>query len=226
MAITPSFFKFGTILDIDLSVANTDQPIEVFANVLAVLYCDGSGSVKLDSKEGASLNLTRIGTMNFGENPVQRLYLTNTSQAGKTAQILVTELKDITITAAPIAGTAILADPNNIRYDAREADQDVTEIEDNDIRNTSAHNSDAISAAAHRSFTFVFISTLDDLVNIQLQGSHDGTTWLDIGSVTAVAATSEEYQTITEAWHEYRCVSTAPTGPTSGTLLIECIRRS
>lgn len=226
MGITPSFFEFGNIIDIDLSIAHTDEPIEVFAAILAVLYCDGTGSIKLDKIGAASLNLTRIGTMNFGEHPVERLYLTNTSQAGKTAQILVTELKDVTIVAAPIAGTAILIDPNNVRYDAREADQDITEIEDNDIRNTSAHNSDPITAGAHRSFTFVFISTLDDVVNIQLQGSHDGTTWLDIGSATAVAATSEEYQTITEAWHSYRCVSTAPTGPTSGTLLIECIRRS
>jgi len=226
MAVTPTFFDFGEILNIDLATEHIDHPIEVVAVVLAVLFCDGSASLKFNSKEGASFNMLRIGTMNFGKHPVKRLYLSNAAQAGKTAQILVTELEDITIQSAPIAGSAILVTAAAVKYDARQADQDVTEIENEAIRDTAAHTSDIIAAGAHRTFTFIFANGCNEIVSIQLQGSHDGATFINIGDPTSVAATSSEYQTLTEAWHSFRCVSTAASSPASGSLLIEAIRRS
>lgn len=226
MAFTSSTFPFGNIIDIDLSVEHINKEIEVHAVVLAVLFCDGAATIRLDKSTSVALNLLRIGTMNFGEKPIKRLYLSNAAQAGKTAQILVTELKDITIQAAPIAGSAVLVTAAAVKYDAREAEQDTTEIEDIEIRDTAAHQSTSIIASAHRSFTFVFISTLDDAVSIQLQGSHGGGVWVDIGTPTIVAAGAIEYQTVTEAWAHFWCISTCAIAPTSGSLLIEAIRRS
>lgn len=226
MAFTSTPFPFGFIIDIDLSKEHINKEIEVHAVVLAVLHCDGTATIRLDKITSVALNLLRIGSMNFGKNPIRRLYLNNSAQAGKTAQILVTELSDITIQAASIAGIVTLVDPLNIEYDAREPNLEITEIESEDIRDTSPHTSSIISGSLKRLFNFVFVSTLDDAVSIQLQSTPDGTTWINIGPATAVAAGATDYQTISDPWKQFKCVSTCAIAPTSGTLKIQVIRRT
>jgi len=128
-------------------------------------------------------------------------------------------------------GTLITNTENSAQREAllnalQEVVIDVTEIEDEEIRDTSPYSSEIATAYTQRSFTFVFVSTLDQSVSIQTQGSVDGIIWFDIGDPTIVEATSQKYETITEAWYQFKCISTCSVSPTTGSLIIKVLRRS
>ena len=66
--------------------------------------------------------------------------------------------------------------------------------------------------------TIVVHNGLDQTVTIQLQGSVDQTTWIDMGNSFNVSATSEDYATVSDYFPWYRVTSISSTAPTTGTL--------
>jgi len=225
-AITPNFFRFGTILDIDLSVEHTNEPFEVVATTFAVLYCDGSCTVRFDRITAAALSLSQIGSMNFGDEPVERLYFTNSAQSAKTAKVLVTEIKDVTIQAQAPATLVRIRDSSNIEYDARLAKQDMEELYNARPADANAHYSSTSTVTGYRDFLFYVKNSTDVTVTIKYYGSLDNTNFEQIGSDSTLTTGTSEYQTLSEAWEFLKVNYKAATTPTSGTLLIQLDRRS
>ena len=91
-------------------------------------------------------------------------------------------------------------------------------IDNNSIRDTNNHNSTVSDTGEFRAETILVENGLDQQVSVQLQGSRDETTWLDVGDAFNVAATSDDYQTVTDYFPCYRVVASCTTSPTSGAL--------
>ena len=86
------------------------------------------------------------------------------------------------------------------------------------IRDTSAHNSTKSNTGEFNAETIVVHNGLDKTVTIQLQGSVDDSTWIDIGNSFNVDATTNDYDTVTDYFCCYRVVATCTVSPTTGTL--------
>ncbi len=86
------------------------------------------------------------------------------------------------------------------------------------IRDTNNHNSDAVDTGEFTAETIVVYNGLDQTVTIQLQGSHDQTVWLDIGSTFNVANVTNDYATVTDYFPSYRLVASCSVSPTTGDL--------
>lgn len=86
------------------------------------------------------------------------------------------------------------------------------------IRDTSNHNGAKIDTGEFTAQTIVTYNSLNQQVTLQLQGSLDGTTWLNIGSTWDVAASANNYQTVSDYFPCYRVTAICGTAPASGTL--------
>jgi hypothetical protein len=89
---------------------------------------------------------------------------------------------------------------------------------DEAIRVSTTVNSSVADTGEFNAETIVVYNGLDKDVAIQLQGSIDGTTWLDIGNAFTVNATSNDYDTVTDYFPCYRVTAKCATNPTSGDL--------
>lgn len=225
-AITPNFFRFGTILDVDLSVEHVNEPFEVVATTFAVLFIDGTCTVRFDRITSAEISLSQIGSMSFGDEPVKRIYITNSAQTGKTAKILVTEIKDVTIQAQAPATLVRIRDSSNIEYDARLAKQDMEELYNARPTDANAHDSSILTVTGYRDFLFYVKNGTDKTVTLKYYGSLDGTNYEQLGEDSTLTTGTSEYQTLSEAWEYLKVNYQAEITPTSGTLLIELDRRS
>lgn len=86
------------------------------------------------------------------------------------------------------------------------------------IRDTSSHDSGQAVTGEFTAETIVVYNTLDEQVALQLEGSHDESTWLDISSSFNVAASTNSYQTVTDYFPFYRLSAICGSSPTSGVL--------
>ena len=86
------------------------------------------------------------------------------------------------------------------------------------IRDTANHNSAVVDTAEFRAETILLGNGLDQAVTFQLQGSRDETTWVGIGDTFNIAATTNDYQTVTDYFPFYRLVASCGISPTSGVL--------
>ena len=86
------------------------------------------------------------------------------------------------------------------------------------IRDTANHNSALSVSGEFMAKTITVENGLDQQVNCQLQGSHDGTKWFDVGSSWNVAATTDGYQTVDTFFPLYRVQAICGTAPTTGVL--------
>ena len=66
--------------------------------------------------------------------------------------------------------------------------------------------------------TIVVYNDLDEDVAIQLQGSLDGTNWIDIGDAFTVLSGEKDYATVTDYFPHYRVTAKCTTAPTTGDL--------
>ena len=89
------------------------------------------------------------------------------------------------------------------------------------IRVTTVVNSAISDTGEFNAETIVVHNGLDQSVAIQLQGSVDETTWIDIGNVFNVATVVNDYETVTDYFPYYRVeAQCTPTAPTTGTLSV------
>ncbi len=86
------------------------------------------------------------------------------------------------------------------------------------IRDTAVHNSGVANTGEFNAETIVIYNGLDESVAIQLQGSLDGTVWIDIGDPFNVAANINDYATVTDYFPSYRVTAKCTTAPTTGDL--------
>ncbi len=66
--------------------------------------------------------------------------------------------------------------------------------------------------------TIVVHNGLNQTVTIQLQGSVDETTWLDMGESFNVSATSNDFATVSDYFPWYQITAICSTAPTTGTM--------
>jgi hypothetical protein len=92
------------------------------------------------------------------------------------------------------------------------------------IRDTNTHNSTVADTGEYTAETIVVYNTLDQQVTIQLQGSLDESTWLNIGSSFNVTSSTNDYATVTDFFPCYRVTATCSTSPTSGDLDIWVVK--
>ena len=86
------------------------------------------------------------------------------------------------------------------------------------IRDTSSHTSSSTETGEYTAETIAVENGLDQSVTLQLQGSHDDTVWFDIGNSFAIAATTNDYETVTDFFPSYRVTAICSVSPTTGDL--------
>lgn len=86
------------------------------------------------------------------------------------------------------------------------------------IRVNTTVDSSLSSTGEFQAETIVVYNNLDENVSIQLQGSIDGTTWLDIGNPFTVTTSTKDYETVTDYFPNYRVTAKCTTAPTTGDL--------
>ena len=86
------------------------------------------------------------------------------------------------------------------------------------IRVTTTVNSISANTGEFNAQTIVVYNGLDESVAIQLQGSVDESTWIDIDVPFNVAATGNDYDTVTDYFPYYRVTAKCATAPTTGDL--------
>ena len=89
---------------------------------------------------------------------------------------------------------------------------------DNAIRVNTTVNSSSAMTGEFNAETIVVYNDLDENVDIQLQGSIDGTTWIDIGNAFNVNTLAKDYDTVTDYFPHYRVTAKCATAPTTGDL--------
>lgn len=91
-------------------------------------------------------------------------------------------------------------------------------FDDEAIRDTSNHNSAVSDTGEFTAETIVIYNGLNQQVTLQLQGSLDESTWIDIGASFNIAASTNDYETVTDYFPCYRLVASCVTAPTTGNL--------
>jgi hypothetical protein len=86
------------------------------------------------------------------------------------------------------------------------------------IRDTSVLNSNIAKTGEFQAQTIIIENSLDQQVTLQLQGSRDNTKWLDINNAFNVAASTDDYETVTDYFPCYRMTAVCSVAPTSGLL--------
>ena len=86
------------------------------------------------------------------------------------------------------------------------------------IRNTATHDSDLSDAGEFTAETIVIHNGLNQQVALQLQGSCDGSVWINIGNGFNINPTTNDYQTVTDYFCHYRLQASCGTSPTTGVL--------
>ena len=97
-------------------------------------------------------------------------------------------------------------------------------FEDLEIRDQNDHNSDVSAMGEYNAETLIGLNSLDQEVALQLQGSIDKTIWLDVGQVFNVAATTNEYETVSDYFPFYRIVASCASTPTTGNLNVWVVK--
>jgi hypothetical protein len=92
------------------------------------------------------------------------------------------------------------------------------------IRNTSVQTSDVSTSGEFLAKTIIIDNGLNQIVTLQLQGSDDKTLWLNIGATFDVAATTADYQTISDYFPFYRLTAVCSVAPTTGDLDVRVIK--
>ena len=89
-----------------------------------------------------------------------------------------------------------------------------------EIRDTSEHESAHSYVGEFTAETIVWHNTLNEDVTLQYQGTVDDIVWIDIGPPIVAAAGTNDYETVTDFFPEYRVTATCSTAPTSGNLCV------
>lgn len=86
------------------------------------------------------------------------------------------------------------------------------------IRDTSNHDSGKSDSGEFTAKVILIENGLNQTVTFQLQGSRDASVWLDIGATFNVAASTNQYETVSTYFPCYRLQAICSTAPTTGTL--------
>ena len=86
------------------------------------------------------------------------------------------------------------------------------------IRDTAVHNSISSDNSQFHLKTIVISNGLNQTVTLQVQGSRDNSTWINIGSTFDVAASTNTYQTSDTFFPFMRITAICSVAPASGTL--------
>ena len=86
------------------------------------------------------------------------------------------------------------------------------------IRDTATHNSVNSTNSNFHLKTIVVSNGLNQTVTLQLQGSRNGSSWINIGSTFDQAAGTDGYQTSEVFFPYMRITATCSVAPASGTL--------
>ena len=99
------------------------------------------------------------------------------------------------------------------------SDQDKV-FTDEAIRVNTVVNSSVANTGEFNAQTVVIYNDLDKDVAIQLQGSVDGTNWMDVGNPFTVATLIKDYDTVTDYFPFYRVTAKCTVAPTTGDLSV------
>lgn len=101
---------------------------------------------------------------------------------------------------------------------------DEDQVFNDDIRDTSSHNSLVAVSGEFLAKTIFIENGLNQQVTFQLQGARNAT-WLNLGSTFNISASSDGYQTVSDYFPKYRLQAQCGTSPSSGTLKAWIIKR-
>lgn len=94
-----------------------------------------------------------------------------------------------------------------------------------EIRNTSNHNSLESPTGEFTAQTIFIENSLNQAVTFQLQGCRKtGSTWLNIGTAFNIAASTNDYETVSDYFPCYRLVASCLVAPTTGNLNVWLIK--
>ena len=103
-------------------------------------------------------------------------------------------------------------------------DKEPPTIDAESIRDTNTFTGVKIDTGEFTAETIVVYNSLDQSVDIQLQGSIDGTTWIDIDTTFTITATTNEYETVSDFFPFYRCTAKCTISPTTGTVTVWVVK--
>ena len=89
-----------------------------------------------------------------------------------------------------------------------------------EIRDTSLHESAHSYIGEYSAETIVWHSTLDQNATLQYQGSVDDINWINIGSPIVANSGENSYETVTDFFPEYRMTAVCSTAPTIGNICV------
>jgi hypothetical protein len=96
---------------------------------------------------------------------------------------------------------------------------EVAAFEDEEIRDTSSHNSGIADNIGYSMKTIIVENGLNQTVTFQCQASRDGVNhWFNVGSSFDVSASTDTYQTCDAYFPFMRVQAQCGTAPTSGSL--------
>jgi len=78
MSISETDVTYG-VREFDLSVARTNERVDIEANNIAILQADDAVTARINSPNNAAVPIRRVSSVTF---PIHRLYLTNQSGTG------------------------------------------------------------------------------------------------------------------------------------------------
>lgn len=90
--ILSSPFRGGTIIQIDLGIAHSNQEFNTYMVNLMVIDIDGKLELQYDNINAKKIDLRRVRSMSFDPADAQtKVYFTNSKQVGKTALLYISE---------------------------------------------------------------------------------------------------------------------------------------
>lgn len=94
-----------------------------------------------------------------------------------------------------------------------------------EIRDTSNHTSTRACSGEFSAKTIFVKNGLNQAVDLQLEGSdEDASVWIPIGSSFQIAASSNDYRTVTDYFPNYHIVASCEIAPSSSDLDIQIIK--
>ena len=97
-------------------------------------------------------------------------------------------------------------------------------FEDKEIRDQADHTSETAHSGEFTAETLVVLNGLDQQVDFQLQGCVGDGNWMNICSVFSTAASSNDYETVTDYFPCYRIIASCSATPTSGVVNVWVVK--
>jgi hypothetical protein len=190
-------------LTIDLTAAQTDAEYKLpgFFDHLAIVYLDGTVSIRLNEKTKDLINCAYIDTLD--SQVFDRIFVTNTAQAGRS---LILEIGgDASFKVKPTGSLSI-------------SHEDHGSLGPQVTTNAYVTLGAALSYQGHNKMTLQLVESGAQNTMYSIDGSNDNTNWTNLMTNKDLAASSTAYETLSDLWMYVRIRIIDKVGGTHGTV--------